>query len=104
MIDRACALRLRWRLQGKLSSLPRVPELPMPCRLCLLSLAFLISLANAVCLGQEEEVLGKKRSEWLVILKSHKEPKLRRAAVIALGAIGPRAAGVLDGLYEAVAG
>ena len=66
------------------------------------SLAILVSLACAVCRGQEEEVLHKKRSEWLAILKTHKEAKFRRAAVIALTVIGPRANGVLDGLYDAV--
>src|SRR5438046_1103550 len=75
----------------------------MHWRRYLICLTFLICLPGAVCLGQqEEEVLGKKRSEWLSILKTHKETKFRRAAVIALGAIGPRAGGVLDGLFDAV--
>ena len=71
-------------------------------RAYVVSLTVLISLACAVCHGQEEEVLGKKRSEWLTILKTHKEIKFRRAAVIALTVIGPRASGVLDGLFTAV--
>lgn len=52
--------------------------------------------------AQEEEVLGKKRTEWLKMLKEHKDTKYRRAAVIALGIIGARSAGVLPGLLEAM--
>lgn len=66
------------------------------------SLFLLVWLAPAACWGQEEEVLNKKRSEWLAILKEHKETRLRRGAVIALEVIGPRAKGVLEGLYDAV--
>src|SRR5438477_9667155 len=75
----------------------------MPCRFSLTLLVLAFFLAIPVCQAQEDEVLGKKRSEWLSILKTHKESKFRRAAVIALGAIGPRSGGVLDGLYDAVA-
>jgi HEAT repeat protein len=71
----------------------------MAPRLSLLVLLWLIPIDAS---GQEEEVLNKKRSEWLAILKDHKETRLRRGAVIALEVIGPRARGVLDGLYEAV--
>src|SRR5205085_9560339 len=74
----------------------------MPWRRCLVCLCLVGSLASPVCLGQEEEVLGKKRSEWLKILKEHKETKFRRAAVVVLGVMGPRAQGVLGGLYSAV--
>src|SRR5438094_82356 len=77
-------------------------EMSMSRRSCLFSLLLLVWLAPSACFGQEEEVLGKKRTEWLTILKEHKETKFRRAAVIALEVIGPRAKGVLDGLYEAV--
>src|SRR5262245_9132825 len=72
----------------------------MPWRWCA-SLLFL-ALFCPVGFGQEEVVLGKKRSEWLQILKEHKDAKFRRAAVIALGVMGPRVGGVLDGLYGAV--
>ena len=77
----------------------------MPCRFCLLCPVLILLtcfLTPRTLVGQEEEVLGKKRSEWLNILKEHKETKFRRGAVIALEVIGPRAAGVLAGLYEAV--
>src|SRR5581483_9872651 len=50
----------------------------------------------------EDEVLGKKGSEWLKILREHKEVKFRRAAIIALEVIGPRGKGVLAGLYESL--
>jgi len=74
----------------------------MASRLFLVSLFLLVGFAGPICFGQEEEVLGKKRSEWLMILKDHKEAKFRRAAVIALEVIGPRVKGVLDGLFDAV--
>ena len=44
----------------------------------------------------------KSASEWLTILKEHKEPKYRRAAVVVLGVMGPHVKGVLDGLFDAV--
>src|SRR5437588_10693059 len=74
-----------------------------PVSLKSLLLLLLILLLCRICFAQEEEVLRKKRSEWLTILKEHKETKLRRAAVIALEVIGPRAKGVLDGLFDAEA-
>jgi HEAT repeat protein len=74
----------------------------MTLRLFPVSLFLLAWLVPAVCFAQEEEVLGKKRTEWLAILKEHKEIKFRRAAVIALEVIGPRSKGVLDGLFEAL--
>ncbi|MCI0638928.1 MAG: HEAT repeat domain-containing protein [Gemmataceae bacterium] len=52
--------------------------------------------------AQDEEVLGKKRTEWLAILKEHKEVKFRRAAIIALEVMGPRSRGVLEGLFDAL--
>src|SRR5271157_2385817 len=74
----------------------------MTARLSLISLFLLVWFPCAVCYGQEEEVLGKKRSEWLTILKTHQETKFRRAAVVVLGVIGPKAKGVLEGLIDAV--
>lgn len=74
----------------------------MLCR-CVVGILVGLLLAGQVrAQQQEEEVLGKKRSEWLKILKEHKESKYRRAAIIALGVIGPRATGVLPGLVEAM--
>lgn len=66
--------------------------------------ASLLALAclSPALLAQEEEVLGKKRSEWLALLKTSKEIKLRRAAVIVMEVIGPRGKGVLPGLVEAL--
>lgn len=52
--------------------------------------------------SQDDTVLGKKSSEWLAILKEHKEVKFRRAALIALEVFGPKTRGVLAGLYEAL--
>ena len=75
----------------------------MPWRSYLVSLTLLATFTCPVCYGQEEEVvLGKKRSEWLAILKDHKETKFRRAAVVVLGVLGPRVKGVVDALYDAV--
>ncbi|HWY86777.1 MAG TPA: HEAT repeat domain-containing protein [Gemmataceae bacterium] len=75
----------------------------MAWRSPLISLYLLASVACTPGMGQEEEiVLGKKRSEWLTILKEHKETKFRRAAVVVLGVLGPRVKGVVDALYDAV--
>lgn len=52
--------------------------------------------------AQEEVVLGKKRSEWLLLLKDSKETKLRRASLIALEVIGPKATGVADAILAAL--
>lgn len=51
--------------------------------------------------GQEDIILGKKTSEWLQILKTGKEVKLRQAALIALEVIGPKAP-VVFGLIQAL--
>src|SRR5947209_8287426 len=45
-----------------------------------------------------QEVRGKKTAEWLRILLDEKEPKKRRAAIIALEIIGPKGDRVLQGL------
>lgn len=74
----------------------------MSCHSLLASLVLLAVLAPASCFAQEEEVLNKKRSEWLKILKEHKETKFRRAAIIALEVFGPKAQGVSKGLVEAL--
>lgn len=37
----------------------------------------------------DDPVLGKKKGEWIELLKTDKEAKKRRAAVIALGIVGP---------------
>lgn len=54
--------------------------------------------------AQDLEILGKKTSDWLAILKNGKEVKLRRASLIALEAAGPRIKGVVDGVSKAVTG
>src|SRR5262245_9631397 len=71
-------------------------------RFTCLSIATLLLLTSCAVAQQEEEVLGKKRTEWLKILKEHKDTKYRRAAVIALGIIGARSPGVLPALLEAM--
>jgi HEAT repeat protein len=49
-----------------------------------------------------QEVLGKDKAEWIKILKSDPKPELRRAAVIALGIIGPTQKDVLPELSKAL--
>lgn len=61
-----------------------------------------LALGASVAAQEEEVVLNKKRSEWLAILKEHKEVKFKRAALIALEVIGPKSKGVLDGLFAAL--
>src|SRR5262245_4077933 len=62
----------------------------------------LLLLSPLICLAQDDPVLGKKRGEWLEILKTHKETKFRRAALIALEVYGAKSAGVLEGLFLAI--
>ena len=62
-------------------------------------------VALLTCMGhaqEEETVLGKKRSEWLKLLKESKQAKFRRASLIALEVIGPKATGVVDAIFEAL--
>ncbi|MCI0380503.1 MAG: HEAT repeat domain-containing protein, partial [Gemmataceae bacterium] len=74
----------------------------MPRGVFLMCALGLLLGSSGFTFAQDEEVLGKKRSEWLAILKEHKEVKFRRAAIIALEVIGPRSRGVLEGLFEAL--
>src|SRR6516165_2369178 len=62
----------------------------------------IVALLTCMSHAQEEEtVLGKKRSEWLKLLKESKQAKFRRASLIALEVI-PKAAGVVDAIFEAL--
>ncbi len=63
-------------------------------------LALALSTA-ALAQDDEEKTLGKTRSEWLQLLREHKEVRFRRAAILALEFIGPQQP-VLSGLYEAL--
>jgi HEAT repeat protein len=48
------------------------------------------------------KVLNKTADEWIAILKEHKEPKYRRASLIALGVFGPKTSGVLPAVIDAL--
>ena len=48
------------------------------------------------------KVLNKTADEWIAILKDHKEPRFRRASLIALGVFGPKTSGVLPAVIEAL--
>ena len=56
---------------------------------------------TGIAQGKDDVVLGKTTTEWLQILKSHMEVKLRRAALIALEVVGPKAQ-VVYGLTQAL--
>jgi HEAT repeat protein len=69
----------------------------------------LVSLLVLSCLvraeaawADDETVRGKTRSQWLQLLKMAKEAKVRRAALIALEVLGPKMAGVTDGVIDAL--
>jgi len=85
---------------------PRVERANTPVRVTMLralaSLALLASFAAAAN-AQDDTIAGKKVSEWVKILKTHKEVKFRRAAVIALEVAGPKVKNVLDTLLEGLA-
>jgi HEAT repeat protein len=71
-------------------------------RICSI-LALTIVLGAGHGRGQDEpSVAGKKLPEWLQLLHSAENPKHRRAAVIALGIIGPKVDGVVPALGKAL--
>lgn len=75
----------------------------MPRYSILIAPAFTLVLLVQPALAQDEEIAGKKVSEWVEILKTHKEVKFRRASIIALEVAGPKVKNVLDTLKEALA-
>lgn len=75
--------------------------MPRLFRLCVvLTLPVLFVMAASPAASQE--VLGKDKKEWLKVLKEDPKPELRRAAVIALGIIGPTQKDVLPELTKAL--
>lgn len=69
-------------------------------RIAVLSLPILMLAVTSPAPSQE--VLGKGKAEWITILKSEPKPELRKAAVIALGIIGPTQKDVLPELNKAL--
>ena len=59
-------------------------------------------LAPLVRSQQEDTVLNKTLGEWLKILRTEKDVKWRRASLIALEVYGPKKAGVVPGLLDAL--
>jgi HEAT repeat protein len=76
-------------------------EVKIMTRIACLGLATIIGM-TLPARADDESVLGKTRSQWLELLKSGKQTKLRRAALIALEVLGPKTAGVTDGIIEAL--
>jgi HEAT repeat protein len=63
----------------------------------------LVAFASSAVLAQSDtRVLNKTSDEWIAILKEHKEPKYRRASLIALGVFGAKANGVLAAVIDAL--
>ena len=52
-------------------------------RIACFGLVVLFSLSGLVRADQDETVLGKTRTQWLQLLKTAKQAKVRRAALIA---------------------
>jgi len=50
----------------------------------------------------DPSVAGKKASEWMTLLEKDETPRVRRAAVIALGIAGPKTPGVVSALAQAL--
>jgi HEAT repeat protein len=71
------------------------------CCSALLTAIFFLSLAGPAR-SEDDEILGKKKAEWLIILEKHEKPELRKAAVIALGIIGPGKKDILPVLVKAL--
>jgi len=63
---------------------------------------FFLSLP-ALSRSQENEVLGKSKSEWLKILEKDEKPRSRKAAVLALGIMGGGKSDILPALARTLA-
>ena len=66
-----------------------------------ISLSLLTCITCLIQAQEEDVVLGKKRSEWLKLLKESKNPKARQGSLLALAVIGPKE-GVVNGILEAL--
>ena len=66
-----------------------------------ISLGLLACITCLIQAQEEDVVLGKKRSEWLKLLKESKNPKARQGSLLALAVIGPKE-GVVNGILEAL--
>jgi HEAT repeat protein len=53
--------------------------------------------------SQDDAVFGKKKAEWLKILEKDEKPRMRRAAVLALGVFGAGKSDILPALTKALA-
>jgi hypothetical protein len=62
-----------------------------------------LSLASAARAQEDPLIADRKLSEWLKMLREEKEPAARYRAILALEVAGPRAKGVLQGLFDALA-
>ena len=62
----------------------------------LLAILFLASASQIR--SQDDEVLGKRKAEWLTILEKDEKPRMRKAAVIALGIYGAGKKDILPAL------
>src|SRR5260370_41270264 len=73
------------------------------CALMLLLLALPATSARVhVVADDEPTVRGKKAAEWLEMLEKGPKVERRRAAVVALGILGPKVPGVVLGLSDAL--
>jgi HEAT repeat protein len=61
-----------------------------------------LGAAGVTAAQQDETFAGKKVSEWVTILKEHKDKRFRRASLLAMETFGPKARGVAGGLLEAL--
>jgi HEAT repeat protein len=71
-------------------------------RITIAGIAALFCFTCLLRADQDETVLGKTRTQWLQLLKTAKEVKVRRAALIALEVLGPKMSGVTDGVIESL--
>src|SRR5205085_4688362 len=78
----------------------------MLCRVALFAwmiLSFVGFALGGGALAQEDpSVRGRKASEWLEMLRSDPQADHRRAALLALGILGPKVPGVLPGVSAAL--
>jgi len=65
--------------------------------------ALLSTAIGGFAYSQDDAVLGKPKSEWLTILDNHEKTRMRKAAVLALGIVGPQKKDVLPALLKALA-
>ncbi|MEI7686190.1 MAG: HEAT repeat domain-containing protein [Planctomycetota bacterium] len=71
-------------------------------RILFASVLMVVAVGSNVRAQAPDKIQGKTAAEWVEILKTHKELKFRRVALIVLEVYGPRTDGVLPAVTDAL--